>query len=116
MKRLIAETYKLLYKITRARRFSAYVAIAYITLLNMITLKGIGLLTEGWLSFMVFLRVLFVFPNYIVTALIIFSLYVVSMSPLSSLKKERQKPMILLPVLGYTLLCAILILYMRLNT
>jgi hypothetical protein len=113
MKRMTIDVYKILYKLTRTKRISVFFAVAYITLLNFITLQGLGLLMEGFLRMMRFIRYLFISPVYIVTAVIIFAINLARILPLKNLKKERQKPPLVVPILVYTGVCILIFLYMK---
>ena len=113
MRRLIADIYKILYKITRERYLSLIISIVYITILNLITIQGLGRLLEGWMSVIGYLRLLFRFPYIIATTIIMLGINFLIMLPLKNLKKERQKKPAIIPIVIYTVICFILVLYMQ---
>lgn len=113
MKRLTTDIYKVLYKFTGAKWFSVLFAVAYITLLNVITLQGLVLLLQGWMSILRFLQKLFAFPYYFIIAVAVFAVNYISILPLKNLKKERHKKPLIIPVIVYTLVCILLYLYIH---
>jgi len=112
MKRLIADVYKTVYKISGAKSFSIIFAIAYISALNLISIYGLGLLMEGWMPTR-FVHKLFASPYYIFTtiAMLLFNLWM--MTPLKNLSKERNKPPFYPSIIAYTLISILLLLYIH---
>ncbi len=111
MRVLIVDLYKILYSRSRAKWPSVIGAVAYITLLNVITIRGLALLMETWLPVVKALKVAFRFPYVILPALIILSINYMLITPLRNLKKERQKKPHTLPILVYSAACVVLVLY-----
>jgi hypothetical protein len=90
-----------------------FLAIVYVTILNLITIDGLGMLLEGWMPTTRFIHILFIFPYFIVTALIMFFINYLVMLPLKNLRKERSKKPVLLPIVIYTIISILLFLYIN---
>ena len=113
MKRLIADVYKIIYKASRARTFSIYAALTYVTCLHIVTIQGLALLLEGWLSIMRVFRALFTFPFILAPAAVFFTVNLLITLPFKNLKKERRKDPLMIPVIVYSVACLMLFIYIR---
>ena len=89
MKRLIADLYKIVYKVTNAHMASLLFSIAFVSTLNYISLYGIGLLLERNAAAKI-IHKLVSFPVSVGTFIVIFLLNLWLMTPLKNLSKHRQ--------------------------
>jgi len=112
MKRLIADVYIILWRITKAKSLSFIFALAYITTLNLISIYGLSLLLQGWMSTGM-IRKLFNYPYYLITAPAVFLLNLWLMTPLKNLSKERKKTPFYPSVIAYTLITIVLCIYIH---
>lgn len=112
MKRLIADLYKLIYRLTHTHAASVVIAVAYVSLLNLITLYGIGLLMERN-AMAKMMKVLFSARFIPFTSVVMFLLNLWLMTPLKNLHKERKKPPFYPPVIAYTLACVVLLIFIH---
>jgi hypothetical protein len=112
MKRLIVDLYIILYKITKQGSFSFIFALAYVSILNLISIYGLGFLLKDWMS-TGFIRKLFSFPYYFGTAsaMLLFNLWL--MAPLKNLPKERKKTPFYPSLIAYTLITIVLCFYIH---
>ncbi len=90
MKRLIADVYIIIYRLTRGKMFSLIFSIAYVSALNLMALYGLGLLLKGWMP-TGFIHKLFVTPYVLFTIVAMFLFNMWMMRPLKNLSKERNK-------------------------
>jgi cytochrome bd-type quinol oxidase subunit 1 len=112
MKLLILDLYKLFYRITNNNRISVALSVLYISVLNMVVLYGLGtLLPSPLLSGIV--SVLFRFPVYFATGVVMILINLWIMSPLKNLKKERKNRISYWGILMYTGIALIFILYTK---
>jgi len=111
VRRLIADIYKIIYHITGSKVISLFVAIGYISLLNLLTIYGLVILTEEWQPDLMYVHRLFIFPYIIVTALAIgaFNFYI--MLPLQNLNEEINLKPVVKPIIIYTVVSALLLAY-----
>jgi len=112
MKLLIADVYKLIYKMSRAHRLSLCIAVAYVTLLNLITISGLALLLEGWMPTKI-IHKLFLFPYYFITTSVLLLINFLIMLPVRDLKKKRKQRIIYIPIIIYTLISLLLYIYIQ---
>ena len=114
MRRLIADLYKIIFHITGSKFISLFVAIGYISLLNLLTIYGLILLTEEWLPELLYAHRAFVFPYIIDTGLAIagFNFYI--MLPLQNLTEEINLKPVKKPIIIYTVVSALLFAYILL--
>jgi len=112
MKALIADIYKIIYRITHVKWFSFSFALVYVTTLNLISIYGLALLLSAWLPTKFVLK-LFVFPySVIITGLLLLVNYQM-MRPIKNMHKERKKTPFYPSIIAYTLITVILCLYIR---
>ena len=71
MRPLTLEAFKVLYLLTGARVFSYYVAVGYVTILNVLVLMGLGMLLEGVFPTGI-VHTMFSFPFNIPSGIILF--------------------------------------------
>ena len=111
MRRLIADIYKIIFHITGSKVISLFVAIGYISLLNLLTVYGLIILTEEWLPKLLYAHRAFKFPYIIGTAVAIgaFNFYI--MLPLQNLNEEINLKPVVKPIIIYTVISALLFAY-----
>ena len=114
MRSLIVSIYRLVYNITRFKLFSFVVAIAYITLLNLVMVYGLGLLLEGWMPTSI-VHKLFAFPLIIFTTGLMTYLIYKATPPRKSISKDAKKTTSYTAILVYTGLCALIFAYIKYN-
>lgn len=113
MRRLIADLYKMVYKLTNSKLISLPFSILYISLLNTITIYGLCLLLADGYPVLGSVAVIFRPPfNYGIFLLIAaFNFWM--MLPLQNLSKEKSKPITFGPVIIYSLACFCILMYIR---
>ena len=112
MRSLIVAVYRLVYNVTRFKVFSVVVAVAYITLLNLVMIYGLGVLLEGWMPTSIILR-FFVFP-YILFTTALMTYVIIKVTPTrKTLSKDAKKVTKYTAVLIYTGLCLLVLLYIK---
>jgi len=112
MKRLIADLYKIVYKITNANMVSLMFSISYVSVLNFISLYGIGLLLERNSAAKI-IHKLVSYPVSIATFIVIFLVNLWLMTPIKNLSKERKKPPFYPSIIAYTLVCIVLLIFIH---
>jgi len=112
MKRLIADLYKIVYKVTNAHMASLLFSIAFVSTLNYISLYGIGLLLERNAAAKI-IHKLVSFPVSVGTFIVIFLLNLWLMTPLKNLSKERKKQPFYPSIIAYTLVCIVLLIFIH---
>ena len=112
MRSLIVAVYRLVYNVTRFKLFSLVVAIAYISLLNLIMIYGLGLLVEGWLPTSI-VHKLFAFPYIIFSALLMTYLIYRATPNRKNLSKDAKKVTKYTAVIIYTALCILVLVYVK---
>lgn len=110
---MIADIFKIIYGLTGSKLFSLLFAVTYITILNLVVLKGLGLLIQDWLKVVKLMQKIFAFPYLVITFVVMFGINFLSMLPLKNLRKERQKKPVILPIAIYTLIAILIFLYIR---
>lgn len=113
MKTLMAECYTLLFKLTRAKLFSYWFGLFYITMLCFWIINGFSKLTVGWLGFAGTIQKLFKFPFYIVTAGLIFGVIYKFAPDMKSLAKEAKKKWNYATLILFSVSVVLLIIYMK---
>jgi len=113
MRRLIADVFKILYKITNNKLFSLSFALIYIAILNLLTIRGLCLLLSGLVPYIELISRIFSKPYIFVTILVAILLNFWIMLPLENLSKERQRPYSIASIIIYTFVALILFLYSR---
>lgn len=113
MKRIIADVYKIAFRISGYKVFSLVFALIFIGIVHLVLIYGFALLLNEWYPFMSFVLKAFRFPFSIgLLAIAIFINYRL-MLPLSNLSKERGKVKHYMPVILYTLLAVIICAYVH---
>ncbi len=113
MRYLLAECYTFLFKFTRAKLVSYWVALAYISLLMCYTVGGVLTLISGWLSFAGMLLRFFRFPFFVGTlGILFFVIYKVSPN-MSQTAKDAKKHSGFTNALVFTFFSLILFVYMK---
>ena len=112
MRSLIVAVYRLVYDVTRFKAFSVVIAVAYITLLNLVMIYGLGLLLEGWMPTSIVHR-LFAFP-YILFTTALMTYLIIKVTPTrKTLSKDAKKVTKYTAVLIYTGLCILVLAYIK---
>ena len=112
MKQLIADIYKIIYRITHVKAISFIFALAYISALNLISIYGLALLLSTWLPTKFILK-LFIFPySIIMTGLVLFVNFM-AVRPMKNMHKERKKMPFYPTIVAYTIITIILCLYIH---
>jgi hypothetical protein len=111
MRRLIADLYKIVFHLTGSKIFSLFLAIGYITVLNLLTLYGLSILLEDWLHKLHYIHKLFSFPYYLATVAVMLSLNFWLMLPLHKLSEEIEIRPTYRTIIIYTLISAVLYAY-----
>ncbi len=113
MRRLIADLYKIVFKLTGHRAFSFFFALGYVTMLNLLSVYGICVLLENlypqlWYihNYLFTLRL-----NFIITVIGVTALNFRIMLPLHNLSNEINIKPRLLPIIIYTFLSMVLYSY-----
>jgi hypothetical protein len=113
MRRLIADMYKIVFKLTGHRAFSFFFALGYITTLNLLSVYGICILLETlypqlWYihNYLFTLRL-----NFFATVAVVSTLNFRMMLPLHNLSNEMNVKPKLLPIIIYTFLSLVLFIY-----
>lgn len=113
MRRLIADLYKIVFKLTGHRAFSFFFALGYVTMLNLLSVYGICVLLENlypqlWYihNYLFTLRL-----NFILTVVTVTALNFRMMLPLHNLSNEINIKPRLLPIIIYTFLSMVLYSY-----
>ena len=112
MKSLITSVYRFIYNITRFKLFSLVIAIAYVALLNLVMMFGLGIMLEGWMPTS-FVHKLFAFPYIIFTAALMTYLIYRATPAKKTLSKDAKKAQSYTPILVYTALCIIVFIYIK---
>ncbi len=112
MKILILDLYKMMYRISGKSTLSLVVALIYITILNLVVMYGLGVLMPGSTTSKV-MHLLFRFPVYIITAIIVFLIDLWIMHPLKNIKKERRNKISYWGIVMYTGIALVFIIYTK---
>lgn len=115
MRTLMVECYSLLFKITRAKFFSYWFSLVYITALVFWAVKGFAKLSSGFLQPAAILSKLFNFPFYIGTALAIFALIFKFTPDLKQLGKERKTKNDFTMLVIFSLSVLLIVIYLKLG-
>ncbi len=115
MQRIIIDIYKVVYRFTGIKLLALIFSLVYITALNLVMIYGLGLLLEGWLSFMSIIHKLFAFPFIYVTSLFILGITYWLMPPLQSITKEMKKASSPVALIVYTLCSIVLFVYIKMG-
>ncbi len=114
MRSLIVAVYRLVYNVTRLKVFSVVISVAYITLLNLVMIYGLGQLMAGWLTPPIVLM-LFRFP-YIIFTTALMTYLIIKVTPTrKTLSKDAKKVTKYTAVLIYTGLCILVLVYIKYN-
>lgn len=61
MRRIIADVYKIIFRLTENKAISLFSALIYFNLVALVMIYGLGLLAEGWMP-TGYVRILYTFP------------------------------------------------------
>jgi hypothetical protein len=111
MRRLIADVFKIAFKITNSKLISLAFALIYITCLNLLTIYGLGLLLTELLPYIGKLFILFSRPYIYLTILVTLLINFLIMLPLQKLSREQEKPSSLSSIIIYSVISLLLFLY-----
>ncbi len=114
MRQLIKEVYKIVFRLTGHKIFSLSFSLVYITTLNLITICGIIILVKDSLPLHVLAFKYFTLRHLIIPALILLFINFLAVLPLRHLAGISRKHVIIAPLLVYSLVSILLILYLDL--
>ncbi len=102
-----------MYFVTGAQRFSYFFAVVFNTILNVVFLKGIGLLLVGIVPFIEYFNLVFALPHYIGMVGIGIILYFVNLKvvPFHMLDYANMVKTKYVKLIIYVVLCIVLFLY-----
>jgi len=112
MRSLITSVYRFVYNLTRFKLFSKVIAIAYVALLNLVMIFGLGIMLEGWMPTSI-VHKMFAFPFIIFTAALMTYLIYKATPPKKTLSKDAKESQSYTPVLIYTGLCILVFVYIK---
>jgi hypothetical protein len=110
MRRFIADIYVIVFSISGFKILSLVIAIAYISLLNLITVFGLSVLLQEVFPILSYIPPFFTFPRIIFSIIAVLSFNFYLMFPLKNLAKLKNKPMYF-TLLLYTSISALLYFY-----
>jgi hypothetical protein len=111
MRQLIADIYRITLRITGNKLFSLLCALLYVSTLNLIILYGIILLLQDWMPGMSMVVKIFAFPNNILMAIFMMCIDFLIMLPLRYLLKDIRKHASIIPVVVYSFVSLLVLLY-----
>lgn len=106
----MVDVYKITYGITKGGLFAYLFSLFYITTLNLISIYGLALLLEGWMSTAGYVHKLFRFPLILATiAAMLFYNY--SKLKKIDLAREKKGENFYAPLVIYTCICILICIY-----
>ncbi len=113
MKRFITDLYKFIYRLTGFKTLSIFLAVVYLSALNLLTLYGLIFLLKGLVSKITLLLTFFSFPFYFITIalMLIFNFWL--LSPIKDLSKGKRVKPLIVPIIVYSFVAFVLFLYGR---
>ena len=107
--------YAFIYRISGMKMVSFAVAFVYITILNLVTIYGLGQLLQGVAPAPVvsIINKLFSFPLFILTIIAMVVINLGLIAPISSLEKDKRNQDNYIPVILYTLIAIIIVFYIK---
>jgi hypothetical protein len=111
MRRLIADTYKVAYQITGYELASFFLALFYITSLNLLTIYGMSMLLTDLYSPLSYVHIAFMFPYILAPSLLMLAFNFWLMMPLEKLAEENGIKPVTTPIIIYTIASALLYAY-----
>lgn len=113
MRLLIAELYKLLFRITGHRLFSLCFSLAYISTLNLIVIYGICVLLKDSSPLAMQALRFFTLGHVVMAAIVMILIDFLFVLPLRYLSVIPRRHMALAPLLVYSFVSILLVLYSR---
>lgn len=113
MRILILDIYRLLYKSTNRHVFSIGVTLTYITVLNLMTLYGLGLFLKDSFSVAKIIIKLFSLRLIPLTFIIMFLVDLWVMTPLKHIRKEKKNPNSYWGLIMYTLVSVVIFAFIK---
>ncbi len=112
MRRLIADVYKIVFRLTSNKVISLFTALAYISTLNLLLIYGFGILAEGWLPTS-YVHIAFAFPYIIgvIIAMLVFNFVI--MLPLQNLSRSKEAGVMYVPLVVFTMAALLLFIYIK---
>jgi hypothetical protein len=104
------DAHKIVYNITKGVFFSFFIALLYITTLNVISIYGAAILLQGWLVPVKLVQRMSTKPLYIGISLFVLLMNYRGFKTID-LSKERKKELFYPPILIYSVMSVILFLY-----
>ncbi len=113
MKPLLIETYKIAYKFCGFTTFSYLFSYIFISILNLITLWGLGFLCKNWLKFMQIIDKLFAFPWIFLVIIAVLYNNFRQIPSMRDMSKEKKKDINPWPFTIYTIACICIFIYIK---
>ena len=104
------DAHKIVFNITKAAFFSFFIALLYITTLNVISIYGSAILLQGWMIPAKVVKRMSTMPFYIGVSLFVLIMNYRGLKTVD-LSKERKKEVFYPPILIYSVMSVILFLY-----
>ena len=114
MRILMLDLYRILLRMTDNSQLSIIITLVYITVLNLITTYGFGILAEEFLPTHI-VYTLFAYPYVFGTAIIMFLIDLWIMSPYRYLKKEKKNKLAYWGLVFYTGIAVLIFAYTKFN-
>jgi hypothetical protein len=111
MKSVIADVYKIVYRISSSKLLALILSLCYIAIINLILIYGLIMLLAAWYPQISVGLKLFRFPYNLILVLVMVGVNFQIMQPIANLSKERSKNIQLAPLIIYTFLAVIICLY-----
>lgn len=112
MRRLIADVYKIVFRLTGHKVFALFFALGYVSALHIVTIYGCTILLEGWqpeLSAVIFK--LFHLPYLALLFVVMCMIHFMFVLPLQCLPRTKSRYKLTAPVIVYSLVTLVLVLY-----
>ncbi len=113
MRRMIADLFKVIYKLTNSKLISLPFAVLYISFLYLVTIYGLCFLLTDEVPILGIIARLFRPPYGYGVFLLIAGFNFWLMLPLQNLTKDKNKPYSILTVAIYSIACFCLLIYIR---
>ena len=113
MRSLIADIYKILYRLTGKKLFSFSFALSYISVLNLFIIYGLSFLLAGLVPYISLLHFLFTKKLIFLTILLVFVVDFLLMLPLQNLSKDKSRPYKLAPIIVFSVASILLFIYAK---
>ena len=113
MRRIIADVYKIIFRLTQNKAISLFSALIYFNLVALMMIYGIGVLGDGLIPGASYVRIIYTFPYVVALIAGIFILSFVIMLPLQNLSRDKETGIMYIPLIVITLAALILFVYIK---